>query len=91
MRKLAAGLGLALCLAGSSCIGPNNAYNSVLSWNSKVSDSKFLNELVFLGLNIVPVYQLCLFGDYILFNSVEFWSGENMISTPEPYKPQETK
>lgn len=91
MRKLALGLGLTACLAGTSCIGPNNAYNSILSWNSKLSESKFVNELVFLGLNIIPVYGLCLFGDYLIFNSVEFWTGDNWIKAPEPYKPQETK
>lgn len=91
LKTIAGGLGLAVALSTTSCIGPNNAYNSVLSWNSKVSESKFVNELVFLGLNIIPVYGLCLFGDYIVFNSVEFWTGSNWISKPEEFKPQETK
>ena len=73
---------LAACLTTTSCIGPNNAYNSLLTWNSKLSDSKFVNELAFLGLNIIPVYGLFLFGDYIIFNSVEFWSGKNWIDCP---------
>ena len=81
---------LAFCLTTTSCIGPNNAFNSVATWNSKLSDSKFVNELAFLGLNIIPVYPLCLVGDYLIFNSVEFWSGKNWIDKPEAYKPQET-
>ncbi|MBX3462969.1 MAG: DUF3332 family protein [Planctomycetes bacterium] len=89
-KKAAAALTLGLCLTATSCIGPNNAYNSLSIWNSKLSDSKYVNELVFLGLNIIPVYGLFLFGDYLIFNSVEFWTGDNWISKPEPFKPQET-
>ena len=89
IKKLPAALALGTCFFATSCIGPNNAFNSVATWNSKLADSKFVNELVFLGLNIVPVYPLCLFGDYLVFNSVEFWTGNNWISKPEAYKPQE--
>lgn len=87
IRKLCLTLGVAATLTATSCIGPNNAYNSVLNWNSKLSN-KYVNELAFLGLHFIPVYQLCYFGDLILFNSVEFWSGKNMIAKPEAFKPQ---
>lgn len=88
--KALSALSLGLCLSATSCIGPNNAYNSVSTWNSKLTDSKYVNELAFLGLNIIPVYPVCLFGDYLIFNSWEFWTGSNLISKPEPFKPQET-
>ena len=88
-KKAAAAITLGACLTATSCIGPNNAYNSVSHWNSTLSDSKWVNELVFLGLNIIPVYPICLWGDYLIFNSVEFWTGSNWISKPEPFKPQE--
>jgi hypothetical protein len=84
-------LALGVCSITPSCIGPNNAFNSILSWNSKASDSKFVNELVFLGLNLIPVYPLALFGDMIVFNSVEFWTGNNWIAKPEEFRPQEAK
>jgi hypothetical protein len=92
MRKLflrtGAAIALGVCSITASCIGPNNAYNGVNNWNSKLSDSKFVNELAYLGLHIVPVYPLALLGDMLIFNSVEFWSGENWIAKPEPFKPQ---
>lgn len=75
-------------LLASSCVGPYNAFNSVSSWNSRVSDSKFVNELVYLGLNIIPVYGLAALGDALIFNSFEFWGGENPISAPKPFKSQ---
>lgn len=88
MKKFASALGLAAALTATSCIGPNNAYNSVASWNSRLTDSKWVNELVWLGGHIVPVYSFCMLGDLIVFNSVEFWTGKNLISKPEEFKPQ---
>jgi hypothetical protein len=89
-KKTGAAFALVTCLFATSCIGPNNAYNSVAAWNSKLADSKFVNELVFFGLNLIPVYPIILTGDYLIFNSVEFWTGKNWISKPEAFKPQET-
>lgn len=74
-------------LFATSCIGPMNAYKSVLHWNSQVSESKWLNELLFL-----PVYPIAMpiaaLGDVLIFNSIEFWGGNNPISAPEPFTPQ---
>lgn len=81
----------ALCAAAllsTSCLGPYNAFNSVSSWNSKATDNKFLNELIYIGLYIVPVYQLAAFGDAVIFNSIEFWGGENPIGKPAEHKNQ---
>lgn len=90
IRPALAASALAACLTSTGCIGPNNTYNSVLSWNSRLSEQKWLNELVYLGGHIIPAYPLALFADMIVFNSVEFWTGNNWIKTPEAYKPQET-
>ena len=91
MQKTITALALAATLGTTSCIGPDNAHDSVASWNSRVSDSKFINEVVFIGLHIVPVYQIALFGDRLIFNSIEFWGGENPISKPEPITSQGDK
>lgn len=91
LSKAGAAVALGICFAGTSCIGPNNAYNSLSTWNSKLTESKFVNELAFLGLHIVPAYPLWFVGDLLIFNSWEFWTGENLISKPEPFKAQEMK
>lgn len=88
ITKLCATAALGICLTGTSCIGPNNAYNSLAAWNSEVTENKYVNELAFLGLHIVPVYPLFLVGDYIIFNSVEFWTGDNWIDAPKDFKSQ---
>jgi hypothetical protein len=69
-------------LLATACMGPFNWTGQVHHWNDKVTDNKWLNELVFLGLVIFPVYELSLFADAIVFNSVEFWTGKNWISKP---------
>lgn len=72
----------ALALAGtmlfSSCIGSFNLSKKVLAWNQTI-DSKFVNELVFFALWIVPVYEVCLLADILVINSIEFWSGDNPV------------
>jgi len=86
MRTLRRGLiavVLGVSLTLTSCLGPNNAFDSVTEWNQEVTDNKWLNELVFLGLNIIPVYGVALLGDYVIFNSIEFWGGENPIDAPD--------
>ena len=78
---------LTLALLGTGCLGPNNAFNGMIHWNQRVTDNKFANEGIFLGLIIIPVYELMLIGDLLIFNSIEFWSGSNPIAPPAPSKP----
>lgn len=59
-----------------SCIGSFALYNKVKNWNDRVGD-KFVNELVFVVMWILPVYELSFAADLIILNSIEFWSGTN--------------
>ncbi|MGE5308883.1 MAG: DUF3332 family protein, partial [Deltaproteobacteria bacterium] len=43
-------------------------------------ESKWADELVFLGCVVLPVYSLAMVGDAIIFNTAEFWSGKNPIN-----------
>ena len=88
MRKTIASLALVLGLATPSCIGPDYAYNNIRNWNASLTENKFVNELAFLGLNIIPVYSFALMGDYLIFNSIEFWSGNNVLPEPKEYENQ---
>jgi hypothetical protein len=68
-----------LALMTSSCLGPNNAFENLHDWNRNLSENKWANEAVFLGLTIIPVYGLFYLGDIIIFNSIEWWGGENPV------------
>lgn len=59
-----------------SCIGSFALFNKVKNWNEHVGD-KFVNEIVFVAMWILPVYELCFTADLLILNSIEFWSGTN--------------
>lgn len=73
---------LSLSLVLSSCIGSFNLTNKVKDWNEGLG-SKFVNELVFIGLHIIPVYELTILADILVLNSIEFWTGNSAISQKE--------
>ena len=81
-KKSLCGL-LSLCILFTSCIGSFSAFNNVLDWNKRVTDNKFANELLFVAMWIVPVYQISIFADAIVFNSIEFWTGDNPLAMKE--------
>ena len=63
----------------SSCVGSFGLFNRVSSWNQSIG-TKFVNELVFLALNIIPVYGVAYLADALVINSIEFWSGSNPMA-----------
>ena len=64
----------------SSCIGSFGLTSKLHNWNKGVGGNKFVSELVFLAFCILPAYELSVFADVIIFNSIEFWSGSNPIA-----------
>ncbi|MEX0361487.1 MAG: DUF3332 domain-containing protein [Allomuricauda sp.] len=80
MKKVISCLMLSCTILFSSCLGSFRAFNNLKDWNQGLTDSKFLDNLIFWGLNIVPVYGLFFLGDALIFNVIEFWSGSNPIA-----------
>ena len=80
MRKkhlvVATVIALSASMMMQSCIGSFALFNKVKNWNEHVGD-KFVNEIVFVAMWILPVYELCFAADLLVLNSIEFWSGEN--------------
>ena len=74
---------MVLVLSGSlllsSCVGSFGLFNRLSSWNQSLGN-KFVNELVFLALNIVPAYSISYLADVLVINSIEFWSGSNPMA-----------
>jgi len=62
----------------SSCIGSFGLFNRVLDWNKQATGNKFLNELIFLVIS--PAYAVCGVADFLVLNTIEFWSGNNPIA-----------
>jgi len=80
MRKkhliIATVVALSASMMMQSCIGSFALFNKVKTWNEHVGD-KFVNEIVFVAMWILPVYELCFAADLLVLNSIEFWSGTN--------------
>ncbi|MGL6261083.1 DUF3332 domain-containing protein [Vibrio sp. WXL210] len=70
---------LASCgLALSGCVGSNAITGMVMELNVKAVDNRYARG----GLNMLlaPVYGVALAADYIVVNSLEFWTGKNPIN-----------
>lgn len=78
IKKSLAASALTLGLLAPSCLGPNNAFNGLNNWNAEATSMNWLNELIFFGLNIIPVYPLVYFGDVVIFNTIGYW-GNNPV------------
>lgn len=74
---------LSLTLLNSSCLGSFNAVSNLKAWNDQATDNEFVNNAIFWGLNIIPVYGLFLLGDVLIFNVLEFWTGSNPVAMAE--------
>lgn len=82
MKKGSLALTLALAIGITSfqgCIGNFVITRKILNWNQHVS-SKWVNELVFLLMVIIPVYGVAILVDGIVLNSIEFWTGSNPLA-----------
>lgn len=81
MKKITVNTIIALALSSmclSSCIGSFGLTNSVLSWNKRATDNKFINELIFIVIS--PAYAVCSVADLFVLNSIEFWTGDKVIA-----------
>ncbi|MBI3319938.1 MAG: DUF3332 family protein [Candidatus Omnitrophica bacterium] len=77
-HRIGAGL-LAVALLASGCYGPFHLTRRLHQWNGQVGD-KWAKEFVFLVLAWLPIYGVATLGDAIVFNSIEFWTGENPVA-----------
>ncbi|MBP9854871.1 MAG: DUF3332 family protein [Candidatus Omnitrophica bacterium] len=71
---------LILTVASSiGCTGSFNLTKKVYDAHRSQSD-KWVDELFFLGCVLLPIYGISTFADAVIFNSIEFWTGENPVA-----------
>jgi len=63
------------------CYGPFPLTKSIHKFNGEVSENKWVKTIVFWVFVILPVYGIGMFADAIVFNLVEFWTGEPLMTT----------
>jgi len=79
VRIVSVALLIVLVAAMSGCYGSFELVKKVHKFNGTFGN-KWVNELGFLVMNIVPVYQVAGLVDMVVLNSIEFWSGKNPAS-----------
>lgn len=83
-KKIAiVGLVSSVIFTTTSCIGGFRLFNNVVKWNKSMSKEPFINEIVFVILWVLPVYEVAMLGDLFIFNSIEFWTGNNVLTINE--------
>jgi len=83
LRSVVAALLVVSLIAAPGCYGPFTLTKQLHHWNGQVGD-KWVNEVVFIVFVIIPVYGVATLADAIVFNSIEFWTGNNPLREPGP-------
>lgn len=89
LRRLVTAMVLMCFLTVSTaCYGPFNLTKNVYHWNSNIKGSgqindKWMKEIVFFGMLIIPAYMFSALLDTFIFNSMHFWTGESPIKASD--------
>ncbi|MDP2652895.1 MAG: DUF3332 family protein [Candidatus Omnitrophota bacterium] len=78
MKKAILGVMIAAFLV-TGCTGSFNLTRKVYNFHRSQQPDKWMDELCFLVVTLIPVYSIATFADAIIFNSIEFWTGENPV------------
>jgi hypothetical protein len=75
-------LAFATVIAASqpACYGSYSAFHAVHRWNGHASGNKIVNSAIHLGLWIIPVYEICLTADFLIFNTIEFATDKRVFN-----------
>ena len=71
-----------VCFTTTGCTGSFNLTKKVYNLHRSQTD-KWQDEFVFLVVALLPIYSLSTLADAIVFNSIEFWTGENPVVLKE--------
>ena len=80
MKKLFLALALTgVMISQTGCFGEFGLTRKVYDFNQGVG-GKFVNQLVFWAMCVIPVYEVAGMLDVIIFNTIEFWTGSNPVA-----------
>lgn len=81
LHSLATSLALVAITTQAGCFGSFALTKKVYQFNDSASDSMVVKEVLFIGMLILPVYGLATLGDAIIFNLIEFITGDNPVAS----------
>jgi hypothetical protein len=80
MKKMTSKAVGTMIIAGSlaGCVGSNAVTEKLMMFNVQVVDNRYARA----GVNLLlsPVYGITVAVDYVVFNSIEFWTGKNPLN-----------
>lgn len=79
---------LALGATLNGCFGSFGATRLLYNFNDSFSN-KFVKTLIMWVFTIVPAYELFMFADWLIINTIEFFMGSNPIGSNITYVPGE--
>ena len=87
-KAIAIAVMVSLMSVTSACFGPFNLTRNVYHWNSGIKGSgevneKWMKEIVFFGMIVIPVYMFAALLDAFVFNSIQFWTGDNPVKATD--------
>ncbi len=62
------------------CFGRFPLTRQLYQFNQEVSEDRMVRTVVFWVMVIVPVYNIGMLADAIVFNLIEFWTGEELLT-----------
>jgi hypothetical protein len=74
---------LALLVTAFGCYGSFQLTTKVYKFNGGLG-GKWVNEIGFLVMSIIPVYGAAVFVDAVILNTIEFWTGSNPMASNDP-------
>jgi hypothetical protein len=83
-RRLRRAIAIALVaaflpVATTGCFGNFELTRKVWHFNKRIDPDKWIREVVFVILVVIPIYPAATLLDAVIFNSFEFWTGRNPV------------
>ena len=79
MKKGLIAISLAAAIALCGCYGSFALTKKLHDWNGTLGN-KWINSCVHFVFWVIPVYGICIWVDYLVLNTIEFWTGSNPVA-----------
>lgn len=74
-----------------SCYGRFPVTKAIYRWNGRITDITLVHSIIMIVFVIIPVYPLAMLLDAIIINTVEYWTGDNVVITQIHEQPDGTR
>ena len=80
LRRRLVALSTVACLGLAGCYGQFALTRKIYNWNGNATSNRFVNSAIMWALILIPVYEIATLGDFLVFNTIEFYTGSNPVA-----------